>query len=68
MSLNLELTIVYAKKKTYVTIMFNSGCVVDKGFAEYKFHRKSFPYTLSISSGLLKLIEADLAGRFLKVS
>ena len=59
------------KKKTYVdynVFLFNSGCVVDKGFAEYKFHRKSFPHTLSISSGSLKLIEANLAGRFLKVS
>lgn len=58
------------KKKTfdYNVFLFNSGCVVDKGFAEYKFHRKSFPYTLSIASGLLKLIEANLDGGFFKVS
>ena len=58
------------KKKTfdYDVFLFNSGCVVDKGFAEYKFHRKSFPHTLSIASGLLKLIEANLDGGFFKVS
>ena len=59
------------KKKNlcdYSIFLFNSGCVVDKGFAEYKFHRKSFPHMLSIGSGLLKLIEANLDGGFLKVS